>query len=321
MRSLPRRILPAAVLLLVAAFLVLRKLNRQLLVSARARDELSTMNAQLRAEAVRVFGHLLAAGPSNVQLVRLCLIKVRGKQPRQAALAHFGEYAPIVARQSAHLQGSSPRGWLFACLRVISITGTVFIETKVPSRAAALSFSSLLSLGPLIAIAVLVGGFILGKNDDPNLVANQVGALLEQVAPQLRSLQTANNADATIGEAVIARRAGIGSAREVVDLVFDAFDREGAGALASWMLLSGNEDALDPIIEAIHRLVDEISEDGQDDTSLHELTLEMVLVALGDALLGGPMSASLGLPRETGRQIAGRKLAASLDEWQSQIKS
>jgi membrane protein len=103
---------------------------------------------------------------------------------------------------SAHLQGSSPRGWLFACLRVISITGTVFIETKVPSRAAALSFSSLLSLGPLIAIAVLVGGFILGKNDDPNLVANQVGALLEQVAPQLRSLQTANNADATIGEAV-----------------------------------------------------------------------------------------------------------------------
>lgn len=87
-------------------------------------------------------------------------------------------------------------------MRVISITGTVFIETKVPSRAAALSFSSLLSLGPLIAIAVLVGGFILGKNDDPNLVANQVGALLEQVAPQLRSLQTANNADATIGEAV-----------------------------------------------------------------------------------------------------------------------
>jgi len=102
----------------------------------------------------------------------------------------------------AHLQDTSPRGWLFACLRVISITGTVFIETKVPSRAAALSFSSLLSLGPLIAIAVLVGGFILGKNDDPNLVANQVGALLEQVAPQLRSLQTANNAGATIGEAV-----------------------------------------------------------------------------------------------------------------------
>jgi membrane protein len=104
-----------------------------------------------------------------------------------------------------HLQDSSARGWLYASLRVISITWTVFFETKVPSRAAALSFSSLLSLGPLIAIAVLVGGFVLGKNDDPNLVANKVGALLEQVAPQLRSLQpekTTADAKAAIADAV-----------------------------------------------------------------------------------------------------------------------
>ena len=95
---------------------------------------------------------------------------------------------------------------------------------------------------------------------------------------------------------------------------------EGAGALASWMLLSGNEDALDPIVEAIHKLVDEIAEDGHADTSLHELTLEMVLMALGDALLGGPLSAALGLPREAGRQIAGRKLAAAFNEMQAQLK-
>ena len=36
----------------------------------------------------------------------------------------------------------------------------------------------------------------------------------------------------TIGEAVRASRAGLGSPREVVDLAFDAFDKEGAGALA-----------------------------------------------------------------------------------------
>ena len=90
---------------------------------------------------------------------------------------------------SAHLKDSSHRGWFYACLRVISITWTVFNETKVPSRAAALSFSSLLGLGPLIAIAVLVGGFILGKNDDPSFVANQIGALLEQAAPQLKALK------------------------------------------------------------------------------------------------------------------------------------
>jgi hypothetical protein len=87
------------------------------------------------------------------------------------------------------------------------------------------------------------------------------------------------------------------------------------------MLLSGNEDALDPIVEAIHNLVDEIADEGHADTSLHELTLEMVLMALGDALLGGPLSASLGLPREAGRRIAGRKLAASFDQWQERIQS
>ena len=62
----------------------------------------------------------------------------------------------------------------------------------------------------------------------------------------------------TIGEAVLRARAGDQDPREVVDLTFDAFDSGGAGALASWMILSGNEDALDPILTAIHELVDEL---------------------------------------------------------------
>ncbi|MCX6951596.1 MAG: YihY/virulence factor BrkB family protein [Verrucomicrobia bacterium] len=103
---------------------------------------------------------------------------------------------------TAHMKDTSVRGWGYAFLRVVSITYTVFFETKVPSRAAALSFSSLLGLGPLIAIAVLIGGFLLGKNDDPQIIANQIGALLEQAAPQLRSLQNAAGEDVKIGEAV-----------------------------------------------------------------------------------------------------------------------
>ena len=129
-----------------------------------------------------------------------------------------------------------------------------------------------------------------------------------------------NGVCATIGTAIHQMREGAMSPRELADLIFDSFDREGAGALASWMLLSGNEDALNPVVEAIHRLVDEIAEDGHADSSLHELTLEMVLIALGDALLGGPLSASLGLPRETGREIAGRKLAASFAEWKARYE-
>ncbi|HEU4652004.1 MAG TPA: helix-turn-helix domain-containing protein [Croceibacterium sp.] len=115
---------------------------------------------------------------------------------------------------------------------------------------------------------------------------------------------------ATIADAVRASRAGVGSAREVVDLTFDAFDREGAGALASWMLLSGNEDALDPIVETIHDLVEELHEGGSG--ALRQHTLNLVLLALGDALLGEQLAKSLGLSRGTARDTAEAMLAASM---------
>ncbi len=120
----------------------------------------------------------------------------------------------------------------------------------------------------------------------------------------------------TIIDAVRASRAGLGSAREVVDLAFDAFDREGAGALTSWMLLTGNEDALAPIIATIHDLVDEIAPDEADhsgeDQTVHRDTLNLVLLALGDALIGAALANSLGLPRDTARQRAQDMLEASL---------
>src|SRR5215217_1528161 len=45
--------------------------------------------------------------------------------------------------------------------------------------------------------------------------------------------------------------------REIVDKTFDAFGREGAGALAAWLILMGDKDALQPVLDAIHKLVDE----------------------------------------------------------------
>ncbi|NJM49481.1 MAG: TetR/AcrR family transcriptional regulator [Sphingomonadales bacterium] len=116
----------------------------------------------------------------------------------------------------------------------------------------------------------------------------------------------------TIGEAVTRLQGGEMAPRQLADLIFDSFDEGGAGALASWMLLSGNEDALDPIVDTIHKLVDDIAVDGHADHHLHEITLEMVLLALGDALMGGPLTGSLGLPRESGRMIAERRIAQSL---------
>lgn len=92
--------------------------------------------------------------------------------------------------------------------------------------------------------------------------------------------------------------------RDIVDLTFDAFGRDGAAALTNWMLMTGNEDALDPLVESIHELVDHMSPDAHEKRLLHEDTLALVLMALGDAMLGEPMAASLGLPRDTSRVLA-----------------
>jgi AcrR family transcriptional regulator len=101
-------------------------------------------------------------------------------------------------------------------------------------------------------------------------------------------------------------------AREIVDKTFDAFGREGAGALAAWMILSGNRDALNPILEAIRVLVTQLSV-AHEDHQVPESTLWLVLVALGDSLLGRPIAEALGLSHETARELAAQALRAQIE--------
>lgn len=86
--------------------------------------------------------------------------------------------------RNEYLNGRGPKARFYALLRVISITLTGIAETKTPSRAAALSFSTLLGLGPLMAIAVLVAGFVLDRQD-PDLAVNTLNRLIKFVAPQV----------------------------------------------------------------------------------------------------------------------------------------
>lgn len=109
---------------------------------------------------------------------------------------------------------------------------------------------------------------------------------------------------ATIGKKMAESPPGERNVREIVDLAFDAFNEGGAGALATWMAATGNDDALDPIVEAIHRLIDGMAPDAHEKRLMHEDTLALVLMALGDAQLGGPMAEALDLPRDTSRVLA-----------------
>jgi AcrR family transcriptional regulator len=122
----------------------------------------------------------------------------------------------------------------------------------------------------------------------------------------------ADTITAQIGAAAKRARAGEQDPRVVVDMTFDAF-AQGAGAMASWMILTGNEDALDPILEAIHRLVDDLAADPDmvGGKPIHEETLQLVLMALGDSLLGGPMAKALGLPLGKARELALEQLISA----------
>ena len=115
---------------------------------------------------------------------------------------------------------------------------------------------------------------------------------------------------ATIAGVVLKARRGEADSRVIVDMTFDAFDQQGAGALCTWMIMSGNVDALNPILDSIHKLMDQLSE-GNVDGMMHEDTLTLVLLAMGDALMGAPMAKALNLPREAARDIAHKILMAS----------
>jgi AcrR family transcriptional regulator len=121
----------------------------------------------------------------------------------------------------------------------------------------------------------------------------------------------ADQVTASIADAVALARRGEADPREIVDRTFDAFGKGGAGALAAWMILSGNKDALDPILGAIRALVDQLSV-AHEDHKVPESTLSLVLAALGDSLLGQPIAQALGLPREASREIAAESLRSRI---------
>jgi AcrR family transcriptional regulator len=113
----------------------------------------------------------------------------------------------------------------------------------------------------------------------------------------------ADSVIANIADAVEHARAGEADARLIVDQTFDVFGKEGAGALAAWMILTGNRDALNAILDSIRALVAQLTV-GHEDHQVGETTLALVLNALGDALLGAPIADALGLPRDTARELA-----------------
>jgi AcrR family transcriptional regulator len=176
------------------------------------------------------------------------------------------------------------------------------------SRAAALDAARtlLIEAGPQ-AVTLKAVAARIGKTH-ANLL-HHFGSAAGLQAELARSL--AEQVTASIGETVERARQGLASPREIVDRTFDAFGKQGAGALAAWMILSGNRDALDPILASIRNLVDQLRAE-HEDHGVPQSTLSLVLAALGDSLLGEAIAAALGLPRDAARAMAAEALLARI---------
>ena len=102
--------------------------------------------------------------------------------------------------------------------------------------------------------------------------------------------------------------------RELVDRVFDAFDKGGAGRLAAWMSVTNNVEHMGPIRDAINDLVSGVEKKGPVDVSnardrVNSVVLFISLLAFGDAVIGQQLAAILGLKRKAARELTSSLLA------------
>ena len=99
------------------------------------------------------------------------------------------------------LPESTPPGekFFYSALRVATIAIVGIKENRLLNRAAALSFSSLIGLIPMIAIMILVSGFALEKTD-PDLVVNNIYKAISYIAPQLSGLDALSDESSIEGD-------------------------------------------------------------------------------------------------------------------------
>jgi len=114
-----------------------------------------------------------------------------------------------------------------------------------------------------------------------------------------------------IGTSVEEARRGEMSYEEVVELIFDAFGREGGAALVYALMIEGDSAPVDLIIDAIHGLVTRLHA-GAEKRPLPLMAVMLVHAAIGDALIGDKLTARLNLPRDIGRTLALGQLAAMM---------
>ncbi|MES2903904.1 MAG: TetR family transcriptional regulator [Pseudomonadota bacterium] len=168
------------------------------------------------------------------------------------------------------------------------------------SRAAAVAAARALLLDQgaaaitLKAVAAKVGRTHANLLHHFGSVAGLHRALAEDIAATV---------SASITSAIARRRQGLATERDVVDAMFDAFTDQGAGELIGWIALTRQRDALKPVIDTIAAIVADFRAAG-DTRAMDRVTLGLVLLAVGDSLVGNEIAAATALPRTAARDDA-----------------
>lgn len=121
--------------------------------------------------------------------------------------------------------------------------------------------------------------------------------------------EIARTVSASIEGVIEQRRVGSATERDVVDAMFEAFRREGAGELIGWIALTRQREALEPVISTIERII-RIMRAAGDTRPVDRMTLGLTLLAIGDSLAGEEVARACRLPREAVREIAATQIEA-----------
>jgi AcrR family transcriptional regulator len=117
-------------------------------------------------------------------------------------------------------------------------------------------------------------------------------SLVDQMADELTN---------AVNSAVVRLRAEEADAIKVVDALFDAFSKNGAGRLISWLASTGSMEALEPLFATVAKIVRELSRGAarpgeERELSVRQNALVLIATALGNALIGERLHAAVGLP-------------------------
>lgn len=100
--------------------------------------------------------------------------------------------SPTLVENMWHREGLRERGWrgrFKALCRVLVTSWQGIGENKLPQQSAALTYYTLMSIGPVLALALTISGYILTHtaNAGDNLAKQSVVATIQWIAPQINA--------------------------------------------------------------------------------------------------------------------------------------